>query len=128
MGQEMSWPCTSREDQTKKLAESKYNFDFMQTAEDSEVDDEVRRSMKLQKISKIEKIISNKEYLTKVSTTPSHSYGGTPYTFTDDSINESELTVVVVCEEIDNFDYFISKYLKKYNHVHELSYKNSHIF
>lgn len=117
MGQEMSWPCASREDQSKKLAESKYDFDFMQTTEGPETDDERRRSVKLQKISKIEKIISNKEYLSKVTTTPTGSIAGTPYTFTDDSINESELTVVVVCEEIDDFNSFISKYLKKYNNV-----------
>jgi hypothetical protein len=116
MGQEWSWPCASRETQEKKINESKYDFGFLeqQTGEPTE---DPRNSAKMQKIAKIEKIITNREYNSRMSTTPSPSVAGTPYSFTDDSLNEDEMNVIVVCEEIDDFDGFMAKYTKKYKNV-----------
>ena len=117
MGQEWSWPCASRDMQEKKLAASKYDFDFLRR-DDQDDGLEIKNTAKLQKIAKIEKIIPREPLTRQPSHTLSPSIGGTSYTFTEDnSTTGTDLPILVVCEEINDFNVFISKYRKKHGDV-----------
>jgi hypothetical protein len=118
MGQEWSWPCASRDSQEKKLAESKYDFNFLHK-DDHEDDFEIKNNARLQKIAKIEKVVTAKDNITRQhSNTYSPSLADSNYTFTDDnSTTGGDWPIFVVCEEIDDFNVFLSKYRKKYGDV-----------
>lgn len=135
MGQEWSWPCTSRKTQTQRVAESKFNFDFLEDVPSKKEREDSDRNVRLENLQKIEDIIqahdvtpsryqraiaaSHRRFDSQTQSVGTHS----AFSFTEDSITEGDLSVLVLCESIDNFDSFVAKYIKKYNHVRIYSFK-----
>ena len=130
MGQEWSWPCTSRKIQNKRLKESKYNFEFLEQIDATEEkDDESNQGVRLNKLEKIEKIAQsyNMEHVKNKPPSPEQKLYGTQqqpsvdsqsgFSFTEDSVAPEDLNVLVLCEDIRDFDEFVNQILANYKGV-----------
>ena len=131
MGQDWSWPCASRKLQEKRLKESKYDYKFFEHIDNlEEMDNEIKREARMNNLEKIEEIVqsyNNEPIRAKPLPALERKYSGnhqlqsvdsqSGFSFTEDSISPDDLNVLVLCEDIEDFDEFVEQSMNKYKEV-----------